>query len=227
MSAVIRTKFTELLSRMRNQNQNQNQNPLQQQQKQQERMMMPVPVPVPVFGAPMAGASGGALAAAVARGGGLGSIAFPLKGEQKIPTSDDPCGSIRRFAEQLDLFESQAPKGENKLVSSLNENFSITQQLKFFFFSYTLFCSVPPNLPANWRKGAPLCIGFIEDQCIQRRGDTSLITDTIRKYEPSFVQIFAPASTELIKAIRSLGVNCKILAQVGCEREARRVIEGK
>ena len=119
MSAVIRTKFTELLSRMRNQNQNQNQNPLQQQQKQkqqkqQERMMMPVPVPVPVpvFGAPMAGASGGALAAAVARGGGLGSIAFPLKGEQKIPTSDDPCGSIRRFAEQLDLFESQAPKGE-------------------------------------------------------------------------------------------------------------------
>merc|ERR1719263_1858018 len=145
----------------------------------------------PLFGAPMAGVSGGSLAAATARGGALGSIAMPLL-RGRVQGSDaldpDPCGSLAQLAREVSTFESEAP------------------------------------------PGAPLCIGFIEDHCVQRRGDFSIITDAIAAHRPAFVQLFAPASNALVREIRArcevAGLPTPVLmAQAGCVRDARRLIE--
>ncbi|QDZ26076.1 putative nitronate monooxygenase [Chloropicon primus] len=71
---------------------------------------------------------------------------------------------------------------------------------------------------------APLCIGFVEDHCLQRRGDFSLILDAVAEHEPEFVQVFAPASTSLVQSIRGAHSGVRIMAQVGSSSEAKRVI---
>ena len=96
-------------------------------------------VTAPIFGAPMAGASGGKLAAAEARGGALASIAMPmLRQASPQPGDEDPCGSIAALENECVIFREEAPM-------------------------------------------APMCIGFIEDLCVQKRGDHSLIMDAIGK----------------------------------------------
>ena len=117
-------------------------------------------VTAPIFGAPMAGASGGKLAAAEARGGALASIAMPmLRQASPQPGDEDPCGSIAALENECAIFREEAPMN-------------------------------------------PMCIGFIEDLCVQKRILTSLAL--LAKVKPDFVQLFNPCTTELVRSIKSL-----------------------
>ena len=73
--------------------------------------------------------------------------------------------------------------------------------------------------------GAPLCIGYIEQKCVDRGGGSfNLILESLDEHRPDCVQLFAPCSDELLGAIEARYPGTKILAQVGSVREARRVI---
>ena len=71
---------------------------------------------------------------------------------------------------------------------------------------------------------APLCIGFVEDWCLQRRGDHSLITQACSEHNPEFVQVFFDCSEVAVREIRLAAPRAKIIAQVNTAKEARRVI---
>ena len=124
---------------------------------------------IPLMGAPMAGVSGGALAAAANRAGALGFIAAG-----HLDSIDD----LRR---EVGIFRENAP------------------------------------------ADSPLAIGFIGFSSM--KDGLGRVEAAISEHKPNCVQFFAPAVSPLgdnIALAQSLGA--LVMAQVGCERDAREAI---
>ena len=73
-------------------------------------------------------------------------------------------------------------------------------------------------------EGAPLCLGFIGDMCLQREGSHIPILDAIDLYKPEVVQLFVPTDV-LVSEIRSSFPSSIILASACTVSDARRLIE--
>ena len=162
---------------------------------------------LPLLSAPMAGVSGGLLAAEVTRAGGLGMIAAG-----HLRNLADLEAQIEIFAENTTANAEAKAKAKAKAMGDNNNNRS---------------SSPPPPSPTS-----DLAIGFIGFSSLATPTGWEDYEYILRKYRPKAVQFFAPflverrcggTSTDNVRLARMHG--SKFIAQVGSMSDARLAME--